>query len=293
MTTYLNNLILATARKLKDERTSAASSDDTGHVYSSALLTEYANRAVRNYLAAELNSLGIKAFARKYPEYVKQSSALSLSSGSVAKPADALFVFDLVLSDLSLRFDPISQENVAQALAGEAGLGAPSATHPGFYEESGNIKTLGVTSGTVLARYISVHPDLAVITTATSVGIIYTTAANLTWTAATKLLTVDGELHLFDTIDPTNQIIQFWKSGVVYTGRVSSYHITIGGDAEVYVQGEALPASDITPSSLLGLAISGHGPEADDLKLNEHWHGEILERMVQMGQADAERLTQQ
>jgi hypothetical protein len=290
-TTNLNTLIRAAARKLKDERTSPASSDDTGHVYSSALLTEYANRAVRDFLRDSFKALGKDRFAELFPEYIKQSGVLTLASGLAAKPSDAFLVIDLFVSDLSLKFDPLGESKVAQVQVSDAGLDNASATHPKFWDEDGSIKTLGVTSGSVIARYISIHPDLSVITTATSAGTVYTTAANLSYTAATKLLIIDGELHIFDTNIPTNQVIQLWTSTTVYTGRVSSYHITIGGDAEVYLDGENLPASDIVPSNLLGIAISGSGPNPNDIKLKEYWHGEILERMVQMGEADAVRIS--
>jgi hypothetical protein len=290
-TVVLDSLILAAARKLKDQRTSAGPGDDTGHVYNSALLTEYANRAVRDFLKDAYKTLGRDGFPELFPEYIKQSGTLTLSSGAVAKPADAFFIVDLVVSDLSLKFDPLPQSKVPQVQVGDAGLDNASATHPKFWEEAGYIKTLGVTTGNVIARYIKKHSDLVVVTDAVGNGIIYTTAANLTWTAATKLLTIASTTGLLDSGD-LNKLILFRTSTVVYVGRISAVS-EAGGSTLVTLTGDGLPAGNISPSNIVEFVISDLWPDDSDLVLNQNWHGEILDRMVGMGEQDAERLLKQ
>ena len=290
-TSNLNSLILATARKLKDARTNPSSVGDTGRVYSSAVLTDYANRAVRDFLRDALKSLGPKLFAETFPEYIKTSSTLTLAAGSVAKPTDALFVIGLMKSDLTLNFEPVKAEELASVLTGAAGLLNASATQPLFYDEAGNIKTLGVTTGDVIARYIRVHPDLTVITTAVGNGTIYTTAANITWTAATKLLTIDDDP--FFSGDQTNRLIMFRTATIVYVGRIQSQTVDLSANTLVTIDGDGLPAGNISAPNIIEMVVSGLWPDGSDLKLNAIWYGEIVERMTAMAEADAVRILQQ
>ena len=236
-------------------------------------------------------TIGKDAFVKLFPEYVKESGTLVLSGGKVAKPTDAFLVIDLMMTDLSLYFDPLDEKKIAQVKVSDAGLDNASATHPKFWDDNGYINTLGVTSGNVTARYITTPPDLSVITAAANSGTAYTTAANLTYTASTRLITDTGGLHIFDTNIPTNQVILFWTASTVYSGRVSSYHSTVGGDMQIYLSGENLPASDIVAPNLLGFAITGSGPDSNDLTLNPLWHGEIIERMAAMGEKDSVRIS--
>jgi len=289
-TTKKNSLILAAARKIKDERTSAGTSSDTGAKYSSALWSEYADRAVRDFLTDQLVTLGKEEFARKFPEYIKTSTTLTLSSGSVAKPSDCWFVIDLSKSDLSLKFEPLEPDEVGSVLVGEAGLDNATASRPKFYEEGANIKTLGLTSGDVIARYIRTQPDITVLTATAGNGTIYATAANLTWTAATQLLTIDA-VSILDS-DDLNRLIMFRTATVVYVGRISAVS-EAGGDTLVTIAGDGLPAGNISPSNIIEFVVSDLWPEDTDLKLNDNWFGQIIDRMVAMAEADAVRLMQQ
>jgi hypothetical protein len=257
-------------------------------------LTDCANRAVRDFLRDALKSLGPKVFAETFPEYIKTSSTLTLTAGSVAKPTDALFILGLMKSDLSLNFEPVKAEELASVLTGGAGLLNASATQPLFYDEAGFIKTLGVTTGDVIARYIRTHADLTVITTAAGDSMIYTTAANITWTAATRLLTITTDSDLSLTGDEGKPVM-FRTASAVYLSRLASTSLLTTPnrtllvlDADGYISQD-----DIGAPSVIEVVMCGAWPDGSDLKLNAMWYGEIIERMTAMAEADAVRILQQ
>lgn len=291
-TTALNSLIIAASRKLHDARTDASSVGDTGRVYSSAMLTDYANRSVRDFLRDSLKMLGPKVFAETFPEYVKTSAALTLSSGSVAKPTDALFILGLMKSDLSLNFEPVKAEELASVLTGGAGLLNASATQPLFYDEGLYIKTLGVTTGDVYARYIRTHPDLTPITGVSGNGKFYTTTANMTYAAAIKELSFSVALSGLFTSADAGKPIMFRTAAVCYSGHIVNVTI-VGADTGtvLYLAGDGLPAVDLT--TIADLIVTDVGPIDSDLKLNQLWLGDIIDRMVAMGEGDAVRIIQQ
>lgn len=280
-TTKLNSLIVEAARRLKDQRSTAASSDDTGKVYNSAVLTGYANRAVRELLRELFEQYGEK-FGDLVPEYMRTSSALTLAAGVTAQPADAWFVLNLVKSDRTVKFHKVPSNIVEDVRSGEHGTIVPSLTRPVFWQEGGSIYTLGVTTGDVIGRYVRVHPDLSVITTAVGNGVIYATAGNLTWTAATKTLTVSGGAGTLTSAD-VNKVLMFRTATVVYLGRIQG----VSGDMDVVLYGDALPTGNILPSNIIEFVVSDRDPDSNDLALGNIWFPIVLDKMVRMGREDA------
>ena len=287
-TTKKNSIILVAARRLKDARTSAGSSSDTGAVYTSAILSDYCDRAVREFLKEKLLTLGKEEFARQFPEYIKTSTTLTLAAGSVAKPSDCWFVLDLHKTDLSVKFEPLEPDEVGSVLTSDAGLDNASATHPKFYEEGSNIKTLGVTTGDVYARYIRTQPDITILTAAAGNGTIYTTSANLIWTAATNLLTI-AAISILDS-DDINRLIMFRTATIVYVGRITAVSETGGTTTLVTITGDGLPAGNLTAPNIVEFVVSDLWPEDTDLDLNDNHFGEIIDQMVQFAEEDAIRI---
>jgi hypothetical protein len=283
-TTRFNSNILAAARRLKDERSSASPTDDTGHVFSSALLSEYENRSVRDVLKKVYDDLGEKAFGNVFPEYMLTSGALNLSAGALVKPADCWHVVDLVKSDLSVKFHKLKSSEIEDVRAAQNGVIVPSATRPVFWEEAASIYTLGLVNATVIARYIKTHPDLVVSTDAVGNGKIHTTAADLDWHASTKVLEVAGTTTFVIDADVGKMII-FRTAAVVYVGRIASVSAPTTA-TEITVSGDALPAGNIHPSDIIEVLVSDLWPDGTDLLLNPNWYGAIIDSMVAFGLED-------
>lgn len=165
-TTKLNNLIIAVSRRVGDARTDASSAGDSGRRITSALWVEYVNQALKDLLMEKFEALGVDGFADAFPEFVKTSSALTLTGGSVAKPADAWVFVELLKSDGSIRFERVESSRVLQVKYGHDPLQVPSATEPAFYEEAGNVVALPSSVGTwtVVGRYVVTPEDLVVVT---------------------------------------------------------------------------------------------------------------------------------
>lgn len=281
-TTRFNANILEAARRLKDQRTSAGTSEDSSKRYKSAVLSAYQNRAVRDIIRETYEALG-EAFGDVIPEQVKTSGTLSLTAGVVAKPSDAWYALDLVKSDRTVKFWKLPHRQVEDVLTGSDGLIVPSATRPVFWEEGQNVKTNGLTSGNVIMKYVRAHQDISVITSATGNGTIYTTANDLTWTAATKTLTVALQAGLLTSAD-VNKLLMFRTSGIVYVGRIES----VSGDLDVVLFGDGLPAGNIAVPNIIEFVVSDLQPDGNDLTLNAEFDGEIVDRMIEFGLKDAQ-----
>ena len=269
-TTKFNNIILDTARILKAARTLAT--DDAGS-YTSALLTRYANRSIRKFLIERIQQLMPFQFAEAFPEYVKESGALTLTAGLTAKPTDAIYILEVRQG--STRFSRVQQKDVESLVTGINRTMVPSATKPFFWEDGGNINTLGVTSGNITARYIVVHQDISPITGSTSSGT--SNSGSGTWVSSTRTLTCAMD-RSFSSND-INKLIAFGGTTVGYIGIIES--VTNG--TTVVLRGDGLPGN-FSPSKVL---LSDTTPDSNDLKLNEYWHPEMVQRCVQMALADA------
>lgn len=164
-TTRFNNHVLSVARRLNDPRTDASATGDTGAVYSSAILSYYVNQAMRDLVRDYFLKLGEQATAAIFPDLVKVSSALTLTTGSVAVPTDSWFITALRVSGGTKEFRKIHDvRDINRAITGEHAFIKPTAAKPYFYELGGTINTLGITTGNVLAHYMTVPPDVTVVT---------------------------------------------------------------------------------------------------------------------------------
>lgn len=284
-TTILNNLILQASRKVQEYRTSAASTDDTGRRWLSSNWTDYTNRAIRDFLKEKFIQYGPKAFGELFPDYMKQSGSLTVVSGSVVKPSDSFIVTDLWMADNSATFFRIPQDLVAGVVGGFDRSIVPSTSNPCFYEEGGYIKTLGLTSGSVYARYIKSHADLAVITTANGNGKYATAFTTAYYVASTGVLFVTTMSSSFASGDENKQVVFQDNSGVVYSGHIAS--VVNGTTVSLYEasRDDGLPAANITAGNITS-AIMGDTHNTDVL-LNSFWFGEILDKIVAYAQQDA------
>ncbi len=284
-TTRFNSIIVAAARSLQAERTTAGpSGDSAANGFTSAVLSDYANRAVRDFIRDTFAQLK-ENFGNLIPEYVKRAT-LTLVAGVAALPSSAWLVLDVQTSDHATKFTKLESKEVDDVMAGQDGMMDPSASQPVFWQEGLNLYTLGVTTGNVIVRYIMKHEDITVVTASTGNGTIYTTAANLTWTAATKILTVAGQLHMFGGADETNKIIIFRTAAIVYIGRIVSYRITIGSDCEITLSGDGLPGGDIAAPNIIEFVVSDFSPDVNDILLNDQHFGDIITRMLAMAHVD-------
>lgn len=278
-TPILNGVILQASRRVQEYRTSAAATDDTGRRWTSANWTDYANNALRDLLLDKLQKLGPAAFAAAFPEYVKNSGTIVLVSGEVAMPDGALAVLELKDAANAFTFFPVPQSQVYTVQSGRDKMIVPSSTYPVFWTESGVIKTLGVTAGNVVARYIYAPSDLAVITTADGNG--KKNSANGSWTAATNRLTIAMAGNFVSGQDE-NRLVMFYdnNAGKVYYGRIAS----IGGTGYCTLTGDGLPTSNIAAGDVT-IALMEQLSDPDIL-LNRMWHGELIERMVKYALSD-------
>ena len=276
-TTKLNTVILATARRLKAPRTLAT--DDAGS-YTSLLLTEYVNRSIKDLLLDKYIQFGDKAFRELFPEYVKTSGSLTLTSGVTAKPSDCFVVTDLVDSTGLISFKKLSQDEVDDVRRSQNKIIVPSSTRPVFYEEAGNIYTLGITSGTVIARYIQSPSDLTPITTSATNGNWYT-GSDGAWTASTRLLA--GTMNSSFASTDINKKILFRTATIVYSGTIESFVST----TSVIVRGDGLPTGNIVAGSVVAIMVSDVEIDSSDLKINLYWLAEIIDRAVAYGLKDA------
>lgn len=281
-TTIFNNNILRAAKILKEARTLAT---DDGDRYSSAMLADYQNRAVRSLITEMVESLGVPMFADKFPEYIATSGVLTLVSGLVALPSDCYRVIDVAVDDYSTYFDALDQADVVSVKTGRDGLVVPVFAEPVHYQEGSRLYTLGITSGTIVVRYIRLHVDMSPITAATGNGFIYSISANISYTAATRTLLIESDIGM-DSGD-VNKLVTFNTASIVYAARIDSVTTELAPDKTFLVlRGDGLPAGDIAALTILNVLVSDVDPDANDLKLNEAHSSEIVRRMVELATLD-------
>jgi hypothetical protein len=274
-TTRFNNVILAAARRLQDGRSSAGSD---GVRYTSALMAEYANRALREIGRGLWERYGEKV-AEAAPELVKESGALTLSAaGVVALPADVLAVLEVAEADYGLTLFRVPQSRILSVKAGKDGAIVPSVTRPVWWIEGTDLHVLPVTyQETVVVRYVMEHTDIAVLTTAAGNGNFNT--AQGTYTAATRVLAATMNANF--VAGDVNKRVMFRSATVVYEGRIESRT----GNGTVVLVGDGLPAGDV--AAVIDVMVSDVSPEVTDIKLGAYLDGEVVERMVAMGLKDA------
>ena len=273
-TVVMNDLILKAARKVQEYRTSAAIAGDLATFrFTSADWTDYINRAVREYLKEKMEQLGIEGFRMLYPEYEKESGILTVAAGAVAKPSDALVILNLEKSDATIFYDLLPKNRIAGVQTGRDTEIVPSVTKPVFWEEDGFIKTLGLTTGNVIARYIKTHTDVLPITSAAGDGVHSTIAGQ--YTAATQVLAIT--MNRSFTSGDENRRLMFYDTAAakVYYARVK----TVASVTSVVVEsvdGSVLPAANIAAGNVT-IALMEETANAD-IVLNKIWHDEIVER---------------
>jgi hypothetical protein len=232
-TTRFNANIIEAAARLQAARTSAGVDGDIGAAakWNSALLTRYQNRAIRDLLKETLQSAGPRGFAEAIPEYMKTSSVLTLIGGIVAKPLDSFFIVELSRSDHSINFYRIPQDQIETVRSGLNANIVPSATHPVFWEESGNIYTLGLPASVLGA------------------GHIYTDSAFVIWTASTKTLSFSlaGAACGYTSAD-VGKPVMFRTAALTYIGKIES--VTLGDPVLVVLSGDGLPVGNIAAPNI-------------------------------------------
>jgi len=275
-TTNFNIIVLNLARLLKTPRLLAT---DDVQPYTSAYLTQKVNEAVRDFLKEKFLEYGPERFETMFPEYVKESGALT-NNGMVIKPVDAFLVLGVRNAGLpSVSFYPVPPNDIEDVKAGTNRMIVPSATKPVFWEENGVIVTAGIASGSAYVRYISTPTDIVPITTAVGSG-FWSTAAGA-YTAATRTLTATMSRAFVN--GDVNKLIAFGTATATYGGRIESRT----DDSTVVLAGENLPTGNILAASVLNVIVLETDPDAADLKLKKYWHGEILSRAYQQALTDA------
>lgn len=281
-TTKLNKVILAAARRLKDGRVYAT---DAGKRFSSAVLTGYANDAVRQFVLDMYNTLGEEErFEEMFPELVKTSGVLVLAGGAVAMPSDALYMTDLSTENYAVRFTKLSQDLVDMVRAGRDKLIVPIASKPVFWQEGNSIKTLGVTSGNVIGRYIIMPTDVSPIVGVAGAGNKNTATGS--YVAATRTLTVTMTSAL-SAVNDVNKIVVLYSTGTtsVYVGRISSVTTVGPANAVMVLDGDGLPQVNLTANVSVVLIVDYEAFQSD-IVLKEIWLPQIVDRMVALGGKD-------
>jgi hypothetical protein len=262
MTTKFNSLLLEIFQRMKDPIISATAN---GVTYTNVLATYHLNRAIRDFLIEKINNYQ-RHFPDVFPEYVKTGGSLTLSGGVVAKPTDCFSILNLYASGVD--FTKVEQYRVAQIQNGTEPITIASATKPVFWEEGSNIKTLGLTSGSVVPRYIVTHQDIT--PTLGSGGGNFSTGSGAFLTATRAIMIAMNTS--FATTD-VNKTIMIRSSSAVYQGIIESFVST----SSVIIRGEAIPTGNITVADAM---VSDASPDSSDLLLNPYWYGEIIERAI-------------
>lgn len=282
-TTKFNRLIREVARRLQEPQ-----SADSGYLagtaydrYSVTLIAGYLNDAIREEIASLFMQYG-ERFPDLVPEMTRFSAALPLVSGALLKPSDFLYPLGMVKSDNTIIYRRIKGIDISAALAGIDPDLQGSATEPVFYDEGAYLRTLGVTEGNVVIRYVIKHLDIVVSEAAAGNGKWLT--AGGTWVAATKHLT--GTFNVGKSGADAGKDVMFRTTVKVYHNRI----VAVDPELIYYVlDGTDLPVADIASGDIIQCLISDLAPQSTDLQLSENHFGAIVERAVMKGIVDAKR----
>jgi hypothetical protein len=275
-TTRFNNNILAAARRMKDVRATANASDDTGKRYTTAIWTEYQNRAIKD-LILETYLAGPKQFPDVMPEIVKTSANITITAGVGDFPSDAWLFIDLAKNDYSVYIHKIFGD-VTAVLAARHGTIVPSATEPYFYEELRKLYVLPSAAYTVKGRYILTPAEIVVVTSSGNGN--YSTADG-NYTASTKTLVVTMN-SAFVTADTGKHII-IMDNG---TFKVHFAHIaSVTNGTTVVLEGDGAPTTDMSADA--HVLVADTNPTTDDIRVSSIWDSNIVDRMVAYALQDA------
>ena len=209
-----------------------------------------------------------------------------VSATSVTVSGDNLPASDISTNDISAMvvdydiwatysatfFEKLKQKEVEDIRSGYDGLTKPSSTRPVFWEENGYIYTLGITTGNVVARYIVTHQDVTPVTSAVGNG-NWATITSGAWNAATRALTTTMNTSFAAT--DVGKKIMFRSTTVTYFGIIERFVST----TSVIIRGDGLPGSDI-PGTVAEVVVSDIDPDSSDLKLNQYWCAQVINRAV-------------
>lgn len=271
--TRFNENILRASRKLQERRTVAtAAGDVSGSRYTSALLQDYQNHAIRRLLLERMSALGVERFAAAIPEYVSTTPELTLTGESTPIPADCWLVESVWSA--GKRFYRVPEASIARVKAGADPLIVPSADESYFFQEGGLIHFLpALASAKVFVRYVRAHVDLVVTESPSDLGFV--NIAPGTYTAATKVFTVTLN-HALTSAD-VNSPFLFYDGTTVYSGFILS--VASGG---VFVgAGDMLPAVDKAVTTIL-IASTTPG----DIVLADSFDPQIVALMVEAARED-------
>ena len=281
-TTRFNANILAASRRLQQNRTQAGPAGDSGNRYTSARLSDYQNRAIRDLVRAGFEK-GADLFALRFPQMLKTSDLIAVDGlSTLAIPSSVWLIVDAWLESKKLKRIP--DHRIADVRSGVDRLIVPSATEPAYYIENGGTYFLPApATGNLYYRFVQEHTDIVVSTAASGVGNKNT--ANGTFTAATKTLTAAmtiafasadvGKRVIFSTVNGIGGLTGVYES-LIYS-QTSATAVVLGGS------GDYLPIADETVSAVL---VSDYTPDISDIILSRYEDGAIIDLMVQYAMQD-------
>ena len=151
--------IITAARRLHDYRAVAESSGDGALRYTSDLLRQYQNMAIKD-LIRETYVAARDQVDKILPEMVSESADITLSGGGVGTlPTGVWIVLEAAKSDYSIYYQKIDQ-NPLKVRANRDALMVPSATKPFWYQIGTTIQILPTNvTGPIHVWALSVPPD--------------------------------------------------------------------------------------------------------------------------------------
>lgn len=152
--------IMTAARRLHDARTAPESSADSTNRYTSDLLRQYQNTAIRDIIREQYLQFKNKLM-QILPEMVFESADITLSSGLGTLPTDCWVVLEACKSDYSVYYTKIDQD-VLKVKASRDVMLAPSASKPAFFQTGLSIQVLPTSvTGPAHAFYVRQPADVA------------------------------------------------------------------------------------------------------------------------------------
>ena len=284
-TTRFSENIIEASTRIQDARTDATAAGDSSPLkrYSSVQWSRYENNSLRDILLEEFTK-SADTFENKFPFYVKTGVALTpaytSSTGVIARPSDVFVIIDLQ-TDGGVNILRLRPDEIQDVKLGIDPINVASPTHPYYYEEQGNIITLGLTTGNIIPRYVSIHQDIAPSNASPGSGKM--NSAGGSYVASTQVLTIAMTGNFVAGTDENKRIMIFDTNATkVYYGRIASIP-TIG---TAVLSGDNLPSANITGTNVSIALVSDN--DITDLTQNfDNMRDEIIKRMLVYAQMDA------
>lgn len=153
--------IITAARRLHDNRTVAESSGDGTLRYSSDLLRQYQNMAIRDLVKDLYLQHGANVDS-VIPELVSESGDITLTNNAGNMPADGWIILEASKNDYTLYYEKIDT-NPLKVKNNRDPLIQPTASRPYFYQVGKTLQVLPVTPNLGPARiwYLQTPADTA------------------------------------------------------------------------------------------------------------------------------------